>query len=132
MQAPVWGFVQPCILLLLHRGPQHGYALMDMLDARGFIEAGVDVGNLYRTLRRMEQAGWVRSEWSEEGPGPVKRIYRLTASGEGHLRQWAEGLRKRLARLERFLKEYEAAFPPGKSEGRSQQGESDPRRRGRE
>jgi PadR family transcriptional regulator, regulatory protein PadR len=119
MSTPVWGFIQPCLLLLLKRGRQHGYGLMDLLGQHGFVRDGdVDVGNLYRTLRRMERVGWVRSEWSEEGPGPVKRVYELTPAGEAQLHRWATGLRNRLDRLGRFLKEYERADAEGERQRR--------------
>jgi PadR family transcriptional regulator PadR len=119
MSAPVWGFIQPCLLLLLKRGRQHCYGLMDLLSQHGLVEGGdVDVGNLYRTLRRMEKLGWVRSEWSEEGPGPVKRVYELTPAGEAQLQRWATGLRTRLDRLGRFLREYDLAVAAGNPQRR--------------
>ena len=41
-------------------------------------EERVDVGNLYRVLRALEEQGLVTSEWDETLPGPAKRTYELT------------------------------------------------------
>lgn len=46
---------------------------------------GLSSGTLYPTLIRLEQAGWLESEWEEVDPRevgrPRKRLYRLTATG---------------------------------------------------
>ena len=41
----------------------------------------MDVGNLYRVLRALEEQGLVASEWDETVPGPAKRTYQLTDAG---------------------------------------------------
>jgi PadR family transcriptional regulator PadR len=115
MPGPVWGFAQPCVLLLLQGGPQHGYALLNLLTEHGFVGSEVDVGNLYRALCRMEEAGWVRSEWSNAGLGPARHVYELTQAGENHLKQWAVRLREQFARPQHILAEYERAFRPDAS-----------------
>ncbi len=66
-------FAEPCILLLLAEQNRHGYSLRDELIQREWIQ-DVDLGHLYRMLRRMEQAGLLSSEWAEDGPGPLKRV----------------------------------------------------------
>ncbi len=42
----------------------------------------MDLGNLYRLLRSLEEEGVVASVWDESLAGPAKRVYRLTPSGE--------------------------------------------------
>ena len=113
MQPPIWGFLQPCLLLLLSEGPQHGYGLMEALARRELLGAGVDVGNLYRTLRRMEAEGLVESGWSGPGRGPNKRVYRVTDRGTAVLRSWTETLEERTALMNRFLAEFHRVFGPG-------------------
>jgi DNA-binding PadR family transcriptional regulator len=66
-----------------------------------------DPGLVYRTLRKMEEDGWVSSEWVTETSGPAKRIYTLTGEGKTVLRLWAEHVRRQVLRLQRFLEEYE-------------------------
>ncbi len=112
MQPPIWGFLQPCLLLLLADGPQHGYSLMEELSRRQLLGGDVDVGNLYRTLRRMEMEGMVVSAWSEPGPGPNKRVYRISPQGQELLQQWAGALEQRTLVINRFLTEYHRVFGP--------------------
>src|SRR5215213_344728 len=82
-------FIEPFLLLLLAQGPSHGYDLLERLTARGFVAGEVDPGYLYRTLRGMEAAGAVSSEWDSASRGPIKRTYALTAEGENAGHGWA-------------------------------------------
>ncbi|HEX2037453.1 MAG TPA: helix-turn-helix transcriptional regulator, partial [Chloroflexota bacterium] len=77
---PVVGtrFAEPFLLLLLAEGPSHGYDLLERLAGRGFVAGEVDAGYLYRTLRGMEEAGLVTSEWDSASRGPIKRTYAIT------------------------------------------------------
>ncbi len=103
-------FLEPCILLLLAEQNRHGYSLRDELIRREWTKE-VDFGYLYRTLRRMEEAGLVSSEWAEEGPGPLKRVYRTTPDGRKLLNDWAESLRQTKALLDKFLRAYDRSKP---------------------
>lgn len=104
-------FVEPFLLLLLAEGPSHGYDLLERLAARGFVAGDVDPGYLYRTLRGMEAAGAVTSEWDRASRGPIKRTYTLTPEGERALHDWAAHLEAHRRGLERFLGAYRARFP---------------------
>jgi DNA-binding PadR family transcriptional regulator len=113
MQPPVWGFLQPCLLLILAEGPQHGYGMMEELSRRNLLGVEVDVGNLYRTLRRMEAEGLVELAWSEPGAGPRdKRVYRISSRGEQVLRSWAGALELRTRSINRFLDEFHRIYGP--------------------
>jgi PadR family transcriptional regulator PadR len=98
VRARVERFGEPALLLLLSRGPTHGYELLERLpDVLG--EERVDVGNIYRALRALEEEGLVESEWQADLPGPAKRTYTLTDEGRGALDAWLaslESLRKTL------------------------------------
>ena len=110
MQPPIWGFLQPCLLLILAEGPQHGYSLMEQLAARRLLGQDVDVGNLYRTLHRMEHEGLVENIRSEPGPGPKKRVYQITDQGQAVLQHWAGALEERTRTINRFLDEFHRVF----------------------
>lgn len=86
------------ILLILARGPRHGYGMMQALREGSSGERWV-VGpaTLYRTLKQLERRGWIRGT---EGPageseGPPRRYYTLTDLG----RQVAGAEAARMARL---------------------------------
>ncbi len=70
------------LLLLLHRGAGHGYELRGQLKAQSI---SLDSAVVYRTLRRLESKGLVRSRWTESGAGPRRRSYKPTAAGTRHL-----------------------------------------------
>lgn len=96
-------FVEPASLLVLSEGPLHGYDLLERVSELTGDERGVDLGNLYRVLRSLEQDGFVRSEWHAELQGPAKRVYELTETGTGLLGTWSEALRRTRADIDRFL-----------------------------
>jgi poly-beta-hydroxybutyrate-responsive repressor len=106
VHARVERFVEPTLLLLLRERPLHGYELLERIPELG-VEGRVDIGNLYRLLRSLEQEGLVRSEWSADLPGPAKRTYELTAEGKRLLDRWAEALRRAQGTIESFLERYE-------------------------
>jgi PadR family transcriptional regulator len=99
-------FVEPSLLLLLREGPLHGYELLERIPELG-VEGRVDIGNLYRLLRALEEEGLVTSEWSADLPGPAKRTYELTAEGRRLLDRWAEALQRAEETISSFLKRYE-------------------------
>jgi PadR family transcriptional regulator PadR len=104
--ARVERFTEPAILLLLRERPAHGYDLLERLpELTG--EQRVEMGNLYRLLRALEEEGLVASEWDETSPGPAKRGYRITEQGLQLLDQWVEALRRSQQRTARFLERYE-------------------------
>jgi PadR family transcriptional regulator len=93
---------EPALLLLVSDGPTHGYELLERLP--GLIgEDRVDVGNVYRALRALEDEGLVVSEWQAELPGPAKRTYTLTDEGRALLTEWLGSLEALRESLTTFL-----------------------------
>jgi PadR family transcriptional regulator len=99
--ARVERFTEPALLLLLRERPTHGYDLLEQLPALTG-EARVEMGNLYRLLRALEEEGLVASEWSDG-----KRTYSITDRGRQLLDQWADALRRQQERTQTFLERYE-------------------------
>jgi poly-beta-hydroxybutyrate-responsive repressor len=108
VHARVERFIEPSLLLLLRERPLHGYELLERIPELG-VEGRVDVGNLYRLLRALEEEGLVTSEWSADLPGPAKRTYELTAEGRRLLDRWAEALQRAEETISSFLERYEKA-----------------------
>lgn len=94
-------FLRPCLLLLLHEAPAHGYDLRERLRPLGF--GRDDPGRLYRALRGLESSGLVRSSWEASSGGPDRRMYELTPAGEDRLRDAVVELRAMHDVLDTFL-----------------------------
>lgn len=95
-------FGEPALLVLLASRPTHGYELLETLPELSG-EDRVDVGNLYRSLRALEDEGLVASEWSADLPGPTKRTYTLTEEGHDVLASWLEAVEQLRDGLTDFL-----------------------------
>ena len=106
VRARVERFSEPALLLLLRERATHGYELLEALPALTG-EARVDMGNLYRVLRALEEDGLVSSRWEAGEPGPAKRIYELTTAGRRLLDEWAAALRLSRDRIDTFLERFE-------------------------
>jgi PadR family transcriptional regulator, regulatory protein PadR len=93
-------WMEPFVLAALAtgHGQAHGYAITGELEAIGITGGAVDIGQVYRTLRDLEEAGHVTSSWSSEPSGPQRREYALTEAGYRALDEWAAVMKER-ARL---------------------------------
>ncbi|HCM81929.1 TPA: PadR family transcriptional regulator [Patescibacteria group bacterium] len=101
-------FIEPCILLLLSRGPSHGYGLMEDLEKH--CGEKIDIGNLYRSLRRMEKIGWVNSNWEKGNIGPNKRKYEITIKGKSMLKEAFISLKRTHSLINHFFNGYKKVF----------------------
>jgi len=99
-------FIEPAVLLVLRDSPGHGYELLEQLETLMPGER-IDMGNLYRILRSLEREGLVSSTWDVDAPGPAKRIYVITPSGERVLGQWVEAFEKIEKQIAAFSRRYE-------------------------
>jgi poly-beta-hydroxybutyrate-responsive repressor len=106
VHARVERFTEPALLLLLWEQPSHGYELLERLPELTGSQP-VEMGNLYRLLRGLEEEGIVSSEWDASAPGPAKRRYALTDDGVRLLRHWVEALRQASGRIEALTDRYE-------------------------
>jgi poly-beta-hydroxybutyrate-responsive repressor len=107
--APLGGrrrWMEPFVLMLLAGGGAHGYAIITQLAELGITGGSVDVGQIYRTLRELEEAGHVTSAWSNEPSGPQRREYQLTPTGYGELDEWAAVMKERA----RLIAEFDARY----------------------
>ena len=59
----------------------HGYAISQRLKEKTGEQIIVQEGVLYPALRRLEQRGWLASEWAFTETNREARFYSLTAAG---------------------------------------------------
>jgi len=80
------GTLDLLVLKVLSRRPRlHGYAIMSAIHDIARDALRVEEGSLYPALHRMEEAGWIRAEWTVKDTGRRARAYELTAAGRKQL-----------------------------------------------
>ena len=70
------------ILKTLSWGPAHGYAVSRWLRQCSDNELRIEEGALYPALRRLEERGWIESEWRTAESGREARVYTITRAGQ--------------------------------------------------
>jgi len=88
------GTLDVLVLRALSFGPLHGYAVARFLREGSEGAFRVLDGALYTALHRLEERGWVASEWGKSEKGKRAKFYELTRSGRRALkseeRRWAD------------------------------------------
>jgi PadR family transcriptional regulator PadR len=74
------------ILKALLAGSAHGYGIARWVEQATDDVLRIEEGSLYPALRRLEDRGWVRSEWGLSENNRRARYYTITATGRAHLR----------------------------------------------
>ncbi|GAB1483716.1 helix-turn-helix transcriptional regulator [Treponema sp.] len=100
-------FLEICLLLLLFDHEGYGYGLIEQLADFGFTGDELNIGSLYRSLRKLEDQDLVSSVWEETSQGPKRRVYTITEQGKGDLHNWIPILKERKARIEQVIDTYE-------------------------
>ena len=79
------GTLDMLILKALSLGPLHGYGVIQRLRQMSDEMLSVEQGALYPALSRIEQKGWVTSEWGVNETGRQAKFYTLTRAGRKQL-----------------------------------------------
>ncbi len=80
------GTLDVLVLRSLSFGPLHGYAAARFIREGSGGEFRILDGALYTALHRLEERGWVSSEWGTSDKGKRAKFYRLTAAGRRALK----------------------------------------------
>ena len=67
------------------RGPLHGYAITQHVQASSQDILRLEEGSLYPALHRMEQEGWLKGRWGTTEKNRDARFYALTPAGRAQL-----------------------------------------------
>jgi transcriptional regulator len=70
---------------LAQTGEMHGYGIVLHIQRASDELLRVEEGSLYPALHRMEQNGWIASEWAVTETKRKAKYYRLTAAGRRQL-----------------------------------------------
>ena len=70
---------------LLAMGSLHGYGIARRIEQVSGNEVLLNQGTIYASLVRLEQRGWIASEWGVSGNNRKARFYTITAAGRRHL-----------------------------------------------
>src|SRR3982074_484249 len=65
--------------------PAHGYGIAQRLQQISREAIQVNQGSLYPALHRLEQRGWLKSEWRQSETGREAKFYSLTRAGKKQL-----------------------------------------------
>ena len=71
-------------------GVLHGYGIVLHIQRASDELLRVEEGSLYPALHRMEQSGWISSEWALTETNRNAKYYKLTAQGRKQLQQAEE------------------------------------------
>ena len=76
------GTLDLLILKTLSLQPMHGWGISERMQqvSRGVLD--VNQGSLYPALQRLEQRGWIDSEWHTTENNRRAKYYRLTPAGK--------------------------------------------------
>lgn len=84
-------------------GPLHGYGIARRIEQTSGNRLLVNYGTLYPALLKLEQEGYIASEWGVSENNRKAKFYRLTRAGRKQLTREARDWEQATAILARFL-----------------------------
>ena len=104
-KADVWqGTLALMVLKTLETmGPLHGYGIARRIEQTSGQRLAVNYGTLYPALLKLEQEGYVTSEWGVSDNNRRAKFYKLTRAGRKQVEKEAREWQQTTAILARFL-----------------------------
>jgi PadR family transcriptional regulator, regulatory protein PadR len=84
-------------------GPQHGYGIARRIEQTSGDLLSVNYGTLYPALLKLEQEGYIASEWGVSDNNRKAKYYKLTRAGRKQLEREARDWRQATEIVARFL-----------------------------
>jgi transcriptional regulator len=97
------GTLDLLILKTLALQPAHGWGISQRIQQVSRDVLQVNQGSLYPALQRLEQQGWIDSEWGLSENNRRARFYRLTEAGQRQLAAETENWERLSAAVGRIL-----------------------------
>jgi len=84
-------------------GPLHGYGIARRIEQTSGDLLSVNYGTLYPALLKLEQEGYIASEWGVSDNNRKAKYYKLTRTGRKHVGRETREWEQTTAILARFL-----------------------------
>jgi len=91
------------ILTCLAKGPMHGYGIVKELEARSEDYFRMKEGTLYPHLHKLEEDGLIEGYWEKQTGNRERRMYQITARGNGKLGDLQSEWRKFAFNMDRII-----------------------------
>ena len=104
-KAEVWqGTLALMVLKTLETmGPLHGYGVARRIEQTSGDRLSVNYGTIYPALLKLEQEGFIESDWGVSDNNRRAKYYRLTRAGRKQVDKEARDWERTTAILARFL-----------------------------
>ena len=84
-------------------GPLHGYGIARRIEQVSGNSIALNQGTIYPALLRLEQRGWIKSEWGTSEANRRAKFYTLSPRGRKQMEAEAENWERVAATMARFL-----------------------------
>jgi transcriptional regulator len=84
-------------------GPSHGYGIARRIEQVAEGALALNQGTIYPALLRLEQKGWIASEWGTSENNRRARFFTITRAGRKQMEREAENWTRVVAILQRLL-----------------------------
>jgi PadR family transcriptional regulator, regulatory protein PadR len=84
-------------------GPQHGFGLAKRIQQISAGALDLNQGTLYPALLRLEQRGWITSQWGVSEANRRAKYYELTRAGRKQIARESEDWARTVELMQRFL-----------------------------
>lgn len=97
------GTLDLLVLKTLSLAPMHGWGISQRIQQLSNEALQVGQGSLYPALHRLEQKGWIRSEWATTDNNRRAKYYSLTPAGQSELATEVRSWRRYAAAVDLVL-----------------------------
>jgi PadR family transcriptional regulator, regulatory protein PadR len=84
-------------------GPLHGYGIARRIEQVSGETISLNQGTIYPALLRLEQKGWIKSEWGTSETNRRARFYSLSGTGRRQMERATENWERVAETMARFL-----------------------------
>jgi PadR family transcriptional regulator len=86
-------------------GPLHGFGIARRIEQVAQDTISLNQGSIYPSLLRLEQKGWIGTEWGSSDNGRKAKFYSITALGKRHLKTEVRKWERATALVAKFLED---------------------------